>query len=155
MVRNGTNLSVNLNLFRPTNIICLCDFEPMSCPGSVPANDTLVMGALEPGDYTLTVYGPIDPLFYPYPSLTLTAWISFSVSNAPASTPMLTLSPTNSGLVKLDVAGISGATYIIQSSPDFINWTSIWTNQGAPFWATLSGGTNDSCYFRTLIISGP
>jgi hypothetical protein len=154
VVRSGTNLLVDLNLFSPAGY-CLCDFEPMNCPDRDEENETLVLGTLEPGDYTLAIYGYyFDPIFgspYQWPI----ALVSFTVSNPALNAPMLSLSPTNSGLLKLDVAGVSGADYVIQSSTDFTNWTSIWTNHGAPFWATVTGGTNENCYFRTQIVSRP
>ncbi|MGZ5545393.1 MAG: hypothetical protein ACXWIU_12015, partial [Limisphaerales bacterium] len=106
-------------------------------------------------DYTLAIYGySFDPLFG-FPYQWLVALVSFTVSNPASNVPMLSLSPTNSGQLKLDVAGISGVDYVIQSSTDFTNWTSIWTNHGGPFWATLTGGTNETCYYRTQIRSNP
>jgi hypothetical protein len=148
----GTNIYAQLDLFKPSDF-CLCDFEPMNCPSFVAAEETLVLGALPSGDYLLWVLSPEDPLFGP--GYTFTSIIPFTVSNSPPITPMLSISPTNSGLMHLDVAGISGATYIVQSSTDFTNWTSLWTNIGAPFWATVTGGTNTNCYFRTQIVSNP
>jgi hypothetical protein len=149
VVRNGTNLSVNLYAFK--NLICLCD---IGCP-DIPVTQTLVLGALEPGDYRLAVYNPASPSGPLFDPRTLIGYVSVTVSNAPTPTPMLSLSRTNSSLMKLDVNGVVGANYIIQCSTDFTNWTSIWTNHGGPFWATFDGATNQTCYFRTQIFSGP
>jgi hypothetical protein len=90
---------------------------------------TLVLGALEPGDYRLAVYNPPTPYGPLFHRQTLIAYIPVSVTNSPSNSPMLSLSFTNSGLMNLNVNGATGANYVIQSSTDFTKWTSIWTNQ--------------------------
>jgi hypothetical protein len=68
-------------------------------------------------------YSPVSTQFtYAFPALSLTVF-----NFAPAA-PMLSVLPAASGQFAFQLNGQPGTPYILQSSPDFINWTTVSTN---------------------------
>jgi hypothetical protein len=72
----------------------------------------------------VTNYSPVSNQFtYAFPALSLTVF-----NFAPAA-PMLSVLPAASGQFAFQLNGQSGTPYILQSSPDLVNWTSVSTNR--------------------------
>lgn len=141
VVRNDTNLYTSFTVAAIPG--CFVSTDP-GIPRP-PVIDTMVLGALEPGQYQL-VYdvsygGPVNSML-------------LTIPGPAANTKMLTLSQTNGGL-NLSVDGLANVRYIIESSCDFTNWTSIQTNTGAPFTSTIPTPTNAFSYYRVQVQATP
>jgi hypothetical protein len=107
-----------------------------------------VLGALPPGDYTLTLQAAGG-----LPS----SWALLPFSVPTNSTPTLTwFSATQSGgqALQILVAGVSNVTYVLEGSLDFANWTPVQTNLGAPFTFSVPM-TNGAAFYRTAIRQAP
>ncbi len=81
---------------------------------------------MPPGDYTFQVNSYDHVLFRERPHF----FTNFTVPALDA--PALRASVVTNDL-KLAVAGIANVTYIVQASSTLTNWTSVATNDGAPF----------------------
>ncbi len=57
------------------------------------------------------------------------------------------------GTFQMDVAGVPGADYVIQATTDFVDWTSVQTNHGAPFTFTdPAAATQPRRFYRVLVL---
>jgi hypothetical protein len=130
---------------------------------------------LTPPDTNATIYYTLDgtlpttnSMEYTGPfTLTNTATLEANVFengfvNSVASMASLTIVPVVSfissgymanGLFTMALSGPTGQTYVIQSSPDLVNWASIFTNTPGtcPFYATVPTGTNAGAIFYRAI----
>jgi hypothetical protein len=107
-----------------TNITCRFNLEQWSgaeIPGTNVIAGTFVLGALNPGDYTLTVNVSSNDV----------KTVPFSVSGEKAST--LTWQPRADGALKLQVLGVEDVTYRLLCATNLVNWEILSTHRGAPF----------------------
>jgi hypothetical protein len=106
-----------------------------------------VLGALAPGNYFFytSTWDGLDNTTMP--------WTAFAFT-VPASEPTLTSwMDTNTQSFHLSVAGISNVNYVVQSTSDFTNWTSIVTNNGGPFvWSEPISNQPTHQFFRVQLI---
>lgn len=119
VTRSGTNLT--LTVFQRRAEICVACIDCYHTE-----TNTAVLGSLSPGAYQLVVYTP--EWGDPFPPRTSVARFEVSASEGPT----ITTSRTPAGL-RLSVAGVTSASYIVESSSTLTNWTGIYTNTGAPF----------------------
>jgi len=113
------------------------------------------LGALPPGEYGFWVtYVDLWPDTGPGPPGT-GSWTTFTSGSVPVSDDR-TLSgwvDTNSATFQLAVEGVSNVTYVIETSSDFTNWTTLTTKTNAPFvWSEPLQTQTTSRFYRTQII---
>jgi len=75
----------------------------------------------------LTIYAPAG-LWLPFQSVYDV--IPFQVPSSDAQTIATTRTETG---VRLDIAGVPNATYVVESSSNLTNWIAIYSYAGAPF----------------------
>jgi hypothetical protein len=116
-------------------------FTGATSPASNVVASTTVLGALPGGNY----------------SFTRSSWggsqgtIGFSVPTNAVQT-LTSLSATGSGF-QVSVAGIPGVNYVVLTSTNLVDWSSIYTNHGGPFVFADSTGTNSSQrFYRVQIV---
>ena len=132
--RSGTNLFQIMSEDAPE--ICGCDL----CVHA--ETHVSVLGALPEGSYLLQL-SSIEP---PGPF----RWLGFSVPAADG--PTLAVSK-ETNQCRIHVAGVPLAKYVVQSSPDLTNWTSVTTNTGAPFtWNEPVLSTVSQRFYRVRIL---
>jgi hypothetical protein len=109
VTREGTNFSCNFDIAMQTNVACPDDIFTESA--------IVVLGALPPGAYALTT----------------TSWEASVGTNTfvvPADSPP-TIQPLGfgaDGSFQLLLNGVTNVTYVLQSSTNLVNWTSLSTN---------------------------
>jgi hypothetical protein len=138
---NSTNLSTTFTIGAIPGCFQLSD------PGipRAPVLDTVVLGSLDPGQYSFQ--------FIVSGSAGITPWPIVLTIPAPApNTKMLALCQTN-GAFMMNVQGVANVGYVVQSSCDFTNWTDITTNTGAPFNVPISATTNSCAYYRVRVLA--
>jgi hypothetical protein len=113
-----------------------------ACPSLVTTrNGLLVLGALTPGDYVLNISSTENENL-PVP---------FAVSADTGRTLELSRN-TATGGVRLEVNGITGWSYIIQVSPDLLEWTDLTaTGAGSLELPANSFGSDAKRFFRAKI----
>ena len=138
-----------------TNLWAIVEKEHWTGPCIAPIPDlghdethTIVLGALDPGDYALTLYAYAPPLY-----TQLLAYRTFLFSAPEPVLPTLQASATDSNL-NLTVQGVTNAIYTIQTSSDLTNWTTAVTQTNAPFEWSEPLDTNTSQKFYRVQING-
>jgi len=104
-----------------------------------------VLGSLPQGAYQLTIYEPAE-WWLPHPTVHLA--ILFQVPSSDAQT--ITATRTQTG-VRLDIAGVPNATYVVESSTTLTNWTAIHTQTGAPFGLDVKGPSTGPQFYRVRV----
>jgi hypothetical protein len=142
IVRSPGSQTLGLTIMGSWRPGCLVPYE--GCQ-SLQTN-VFVLGALEPGNYSLRItdaWGPPQPLF-PMPV--------FSITNTPEERT-LTVSQATSTNIEFQVAGVPEARYFVQTSTTLLDWVNIRTNIGAPFThvAPLQSGDLNR-YYRVKIL---
>jgi len=134
VIRNGNNFSYNLDLGDETGVPCdlLIFIE----------TDTVALGTLAPGDYTLTT----------------TSW------NVPVATNTFTV-PTNStpmfqpigfdtnGAFNIQLTGVPNVSYVLQCSTNLVDWTSLTTNSVGPPLRDISPILPGPRFYRVQIVN--
>jgi Right handed beta helix region len=128
----GTNFSQDFRLEWSTGL---------TSPASNVVAGTTVLGALPGGDYVFTrsSWGAAQ------------AASGFSVPTNAA--PTLTSLNANGSELQMNVAGVAGVDYVVLTSTNLVDWTSIYTNHGGPFVFTDSSSTNSlQRFYRVQIV---
>ena len=139
----GTNLSETVEKQQWTGI---CEIPTIPDPGHDETHVS-VLGALAPGDYSLTLYCRISS--FPYPqSLIPFQRLDFTVPNTGVPT-FLGSANTNSFI--LTVQGVANAIYTIQTSTNLTNWQTVGSVTNAPFEWTEPMISGTPQFYRVLI----
>jgi hypothetical protein len=140
-VVQGTNIMQGL--FLVSNPLKIC---PLIVPPLVEtAHESLVLGRLEPGDYSLVVY---TSDFWGFPPRLLFS-ATFSV---PATAPTLSVLPSSADKIAVRVAGTSNVLYTVEASSTLTNWASVHTSNGAPF--TFTNDATGMTFYRVRVSDG-
>lgn len=116
---------------------CLeCELETHSETG------VAVLGNLATGSYLLRIA-----------SWYLEEWSSLSFQVPPDSGSTLTVT-VETNETRIAVNGVPTAFYVLETSTNLLDWTSVRTNQGAPCTFTNSASTSPSQFFRVQVKSG-
>ena len=142
--REGTNLSLPIQQEVWTGI-CVCD--AVECGPAPNQRIASVLGALEPGDYSLTIWSTNQVSF----PRTTSSVRSFTVPTN--GTPTLAISRGTGESVQVHVEGIPNIQYVLQGSMDLTNWTSLRTNIGAPITFLHSNAVQR--FYRTAVVPLP
>jgi hypothetical protein len=111
------------------------------------------VSAGQAGNYTVTVTDAVGTTNSNPAALTLhTAPVGQLAATLAPVTGLATLND-NSGQYSFDVAGASGATYVVQASSDLKNWTSVQTNV-APFTFVDNSASAGQLFYRVFTSSG-
>jgi hypothetical protein len=113
-----------------------------------------VLGALAVGSYNLTLLAGTS---FPFP-LPPSPWARFSFTVPTNSSSTLSLSSvTNANDLQLliQVAGVSNVTYVLESSTNFVSWSGIKTNRGAPVTFSVTATSEPQRFYRAAIFSAP
>lgn len=138
---SGTNLSCSAALVPRTEScpdICL---DPPCCYGETAAT---VLGNLASDNYRLIIYG--NPT-WPW----TTTVHDFQVPESSGSTLTVT---AEADKTRIAVSGVPAAFYVLETSTNLLDWTSVNTNQGAPCTFTNSTSAAPSQFFRVQVRSG-
>ena len=110
-----------------------------------PAEWVSVLGALPPGGYTLTLRASSE---FAFPWATL----SFTVpTNANPTLNISTTTNSNGSMLRLGVAGVSKAVYVLESSTNLTSWTAVKTSSVAPVTFSLPMTNGSKWFYRTSI----
>jgi hypothetical protein len=90
-------------------------------PGTNAFSGTFILGALNPGDYTLVVNVNSNDV----------KTVPFSVPTE--RTPTLTWQPRADGAFQLQILGVADVTYRLLCATNLVDWTILSTHRGAPF----------------------
>jgi len=115
-----------------------------------------VLGGLAPGSYNLTLLAGTW-FGFPFPS-PVSPWANYGFSVPTNSGPTLSLSSymnTNGLQLLIEVAGVSNVTYVLESSNNHTNWTSIKTNLGAPVAFSVTVTDEPGRFYRVAIFPAP
>ena len=75
-----------------------------------------------------------------------------AVYQVPSFAATLAVLPESADGFSFSVSGVSGYEYVVQSSPDLINWVSMETN-AAPFTFTDTNAVSlQACFYRTYLL---
>lgn len=113
LIRNGGDFSFDFDYEMETGVPCAANVYAQSA--------TVVFGVLTPGIYALTTTSWGEPV----------GITNFIVP--PMSTP--TLQPggfSTNGSFEIKLNGVANVAYVLQSSTDLVNWTSLSTNSIGP-----------------------
>ncbi len=139
VIQSGTNLSQTISAYHC--VPCLACFD---CYHVV--TNVSVLGSLAPGEYRLYVSseGGFPP--EPWPAM-----LPFSVpTNASPTLAIMANAPATN--FQVQVAGVAGVIYLIETSPDFATWLPIHTNFGGPFTFNVPvSATMSNRFYRTRI----
>ncbi|MDB6032231.1 MAG: hypothetical protein JWM16_2569 [Verrucomicrobiales bacterium] len=111
-----------------------------------------VLGVLPPGSYHLNLVTPSTWAFEE-PAFTWAIWPFTVPTNSGFTLKYANDSGTNGLQPVIQVAGISNVRYVLESSSDLRNWTSIMTNAGAPSTFTLPISSASQVFYRASIHS--
>ena len=141
--RIGTNLVLTMTEKRGE--VCIFCIDCYNIETS-----TVVLGSLPPGAYQLTIYS--SPYFYP-PLPFQDSWIiRFEVPESETKAIAATRTPTG---LRLDVVGVTGATYLVESSSNLASWSGVHTNSGAPFHLDLElSRPTAGQFYRVRVLAG-
>ena len=134
VIRNGSNFSYDFDVAVEIGVPC-----PLLCG---PVNNTVALGTLAPGDYTLTTTSWKVPV----------ATNTFTVPTN--STPMLQpIGFDTNGSFNIQLTGVPNVSYVLQCSTNLVDWTSLSTNSvGSPLrdTSTVVPGPR---YYRVEIVN--
>lgn len=146
VARSGTNLSITVAQMAWSGPCGYC----YDCYHT--QTTATVLGELPAGAYRLFIYSyPFyDPL-EPPPSPSLWQIRDFQAGDQTGAT-LEFIKDTNA--VRVCLRGVPAATYVLESSTNLVQWTSVRTNVGGPCTFTNSVGVGEVRFFRTRILSG-
>jgi hypothetical protein len=135
VIRNGSNFWYNFDLAESQS-------PGEACPQYIANENTIaVLGKLSPGTYTLIT----------------TSWgesVKTNTFTVPLNS-MPTLQPVGFGFggsFNIQLTGVTNVNYVLQYSPDLVNWTSLSTNSvGTPL-SDPSPVLPGPCYYRVEIL---
>ena len=134
VIRNGSNFSYDFDVAVEIGVPC-----PLLCG---PVNNTVALGTLAPGDYTMTTTSWKVPV----------ATNTFTVPTN--STPMLQpIGFDTNGSFNIQLTGVPNVSYVLQCSTNLVDWTSLSTNSvGSPLrdTSTVVPGPR---YYRVEIVN--
>jgi hypothetical protein len=139
LTTSDTNLLFRAGEFRYSGYCAFC-FE---CEQETHSEaGVAVLGNLATGSYLLRIA-----------SWYLEEWSSLSFQVPPNSGSTLTVT-AEADKTRIAVNGVQAAIYVLETSTNLLDWTSVRTNQGAPCTFTNSASMSPSQFFRVQVKSG-